>query len=94
MTVAELYQGAFRAKWGQNRFLRLVRILNFYEIIHSSLEMSRCWGEIRVQRLERAISAEDAWIAATALAFGVPLVTHNPNDFRNIRGLKIITAEP
>jgi len=92
MTVAELY-GAYQANWGAKRFRRLVRILDYYEIIDSSLEMSQKWGEIRFQRRAQTISPEDAWIAATALLLDAPLVTHNPKDFRGIRGLQVITAE-
>lgn len=93
MTVAELYEGAYQAKWGAKRFLRMVRVMDYYEIIYSSLEMSRRWGEIRFQRRQQPISGEDAWIAATALLLDAPLVTHNPKDFRGIRGLQVLTAE-
>lgn len=37
------------------------------------------------------ISAADAWIAATALLYGVPLVTHNRKDFEGIDGLVVIS---
>jgi predicted nucleic acid-binding protein len=36
-------------------------------------------------------SAEDAWIAATALEQGYLLVTHNARDFHGIPGLTTIT---
>ncbi len=36
----------------------------------------------------------DCWIAATALAFGLELVTHNPADFRGIPGLAVVTEAP
>jgi predicted nucleic acid-binding protein len=39
------------------------------------------------------MSEADAWIAATALAFAVPLVTHNPDDFKNVPGLTVITEK-
>ncbi|HKQ76312.1 MAG TPA: hypothetical protein VJ810_21640 [Blastocatellia bacterium] len=32
-----------------------------------------------------------AWIAATALLYGLELVTHNATDFDNLPGLTIIT---
>jgi len=37
------------------------------------------------------IQVADAWIAATALALDVPLVTHNAVDFEGIEGLEILT---
>jgi predicted nucleic acid-binding protein len=36
----------------------------------------------------------DAWVAATALAHGIELVTHNPVDFQGIPGLVVITEVP
>lgn len=35
---------------------------------------------------------EDAWIAATALQYELPLVTHNPTDFEDIEKLEIVTT--
>ena len=40
------------------------------------------------------LGVDDAWIAATAVAHGCPLVTHNPNDFTGITGLHTITEPP
>jgi predicted nucleic acid-binding protein len=34
----------------------------------------------------------DAWIAATALALGVPLVTNNPSDYGGVDRLTILSA--
>ena len=42
------------------------------------------------ERAGRRISCADAWIAATALRFGVPLVTHNANDYLGVADLTII----
>jgi predicted nucleic acid-binding protein len=36
----------------------------------------------------------DAWIAATALEYGLELVTHNAADFQAIAGLRVITEAP
>ena len=35
------------------------------------------------------IGANDMWIAATAKAFGVPLVTRNADDFSRVAGLDV-----
>ena len=39
-----------------------------------------------------AISAQDAWIAATALRHNLPLVTNNATDFENVSGLEVRTV--
>lgn len=93
MTIAELYQGAYQENWGQKRFNQLHRVIGYYIVVQSSIELGRVWGELRASRKERPISVQDAWIAATALSFDAPLVTHNPKHFRGIRGLQVITAE-
>lgn len=53
------------------------------------------WAEVhaRAKQKGRPISIGDAWIAATALAHSVPLVTHNPNDFKNVLGLTVVTEK-
>ena len=91
MTVAELYEGSYLARWGKHRVQRMERLLKTVSIIPSNPEMCRCWGEIRSMRRSEPIDVADGWIAATAVTFGFRLVTHNPRDFRNIAGLKIIT---
>ncbi len=93
MTVAELFEGAFRAGWGERQLRPLEVQIGSCLVIPSSHELSRRWGEVRSIRRHQPISAEDAWIAATALEFDCSLVTHNSTDFHDIPGLRIITRE-
>jgi predicted nucleic acid-binding protein len=37
----------------------------------------------------RSIGANDLWIAATALAFGMPVVTRNVEHYRRVPGLEV-----
>ena len=94
MTVAELLEGAMMANWGVKRMTTLMSTVNGLLILHSDLAVCRRWAEVRVQRRQQPISVADAWIAATALANGIELVTHNPSDFHSISGLSIITEVP
>ena len=41
-------------------------------------------------RKGKKIKTPDAIIAATALTHGLTLISHNTNDFKNIKGLKFI----
>lgn len=49
------------------------------------------YGEIRaqLQRAGRLIGANDLLIAATALANGLTLITHNTDEFKRIEGLAV-----
>jgi predicted nucleic acid-binding protein len=60
-------------------------------IVPSSLDLCRTWAAVRYERRARPIDGADAWMAATALTLGCPLVTHNATDYQGIRGLVIIT---
>lgn len=91
MTVGELYEGAYRQHWGEKRFRRMLRLLEHYTVIESSLDICQRWGDIRAARRRQPIAPDDAWIAATALVYGFPLVTHNPADFAGIRDLQIVS---
>jgi predicted nucleic acid-binding protein len=56
-------------------------------------EMSRLWAELSAHRRQtgRPIECGDAWIAATALRHGAPLITHNRKHFEGIPGLMVIS---
>ena len=43
-----------------------------------------------LERQERAIGLADAIIASTALVHGLPLVTRNTDDFKNVAGLTLL----
>jgi predicted nucleic acid-binding protein len=91
MTVAELFEWAAIRNWGQRRLAQLEQTLVAYTVIPVDVELCRLWGTLRAQQQAagRTIASQDAWIAATALRHGLPLVTHNPSDFQHIPKLEI-----
>lgn len=93
MTVAELEEWAELKKWGVGKRTKLENLLRDVAIHDTSRSLNRIWAYVRgsVSRAGYAIGVADAWIAATALIVGVPLVTNNPADFRMIPGLTIIS---
>jgi tRNA(fMet)-specific endonuclease VapC len=92
-TQAELLRWTIAADWGERRRQHLRACLQEYAIEHSSDTLSLRWAEaMDSARLNgRPISAADAWIAATALNLGVPLITHNKNHFMGVDGLTVIS---
>jgi len=91
MTVGELYEGAFRSNWSSDRMRELGKTIRAFLVIPSSVLICQTWGQVRSVRRRQPISAQDAWVASTALAYSLPLVTHNPGDFGGIPNLHIIT---
>lgn len=51
------------------------------------------WAAVTVgaQAAGRRIDCADAWIAATDLMTGLPLITHNRNDYLGVPGLTLIS---
>ncbi|MDR2754275.1 MAG: PIN domain-containing protein [Planctomycetaceae bacterium] len=91
-SIGELYYGAIRRNWSNHKKEQLRKtITENYTIIHSDDSIIVWFAFVMTARQHQPISIQDAWIAATALAFGCPLLTHNARDFENIPGLEIIT---
>jgi tRNA(fMet)-specific endonuclease VapC len=86
---AELRFGAERSNNPQDAFARIEEFLDPYRSLPFDDECATAYGRIRA-RLARAglpIGPNDLLIAATAVAFGAILVTHNTREFRGVDGL-------
>jgi len=90
-SVAELYYGIELAGWSEARKLRLREWLRRFVILPYDNQVALAWARLRVERRQQPISAQDAWIAACALRYGCPLITHNASYYRSISNLTIIT---
>ena len=93
MTVAEVERWALQYRWSSKRLHWLHLYLKRFIVVPSSSDLCHKWAEVMVaaQAAGRRIETADAWIAATALLYKVPLVTHNSNDYLGVPGLKLIT---
>jgi tRNA(fMet)-specific endonuclease VapC len=93
MSVAELFQWAILRQWGDRRLAQLEQSLFQYLVIPSDQPLCQTWANVRAHRqsIGRPISAQDAWIAATALRHDLSLVTHNTKDFLEVPNLHLIT---
>ena len=94
-TFAELELLPLNNNWGGKRHAALRDYLKKYLFIEANEAVSALWAAIQSQarRAGRPMPVGDAWIAATALAYDAPLVTHNPGDFINVQGLTVITEK-
>jgi predicted nucleic acid-binding protein len=95
MSYAEMDYRVFKGGWGEKRKAALEVFMGRYTEVPLTRKIARRFGEVRFksQRNGRVIDTTDAWIAATALELGLPLVAHNVNDFAGLVTLQIITAK-
>lgn len=94
-TLAELDRWVLERHWGpakKARFDEHMR-LNF-AVYYADRTLCRWWADVvmRARRRGRPIGQNDAWLAATALALDVPLVTHNPSDYVGVEGLTVLST--
>ncbi|PWU10255.1 MAG: twitching motility protein PilT [Terriglobia bacterium] len=93
MTEAELEQWVLLANWNAKRIDWLRSFLARFGIVPSSHDLVIKWAEVMVaaRRAGRRLETADAWIAATAVLYDAPLVTHNASDYAGVPELKLIT---
>ena len=93
MTVAEVYFWAEKYGWGARRRAYVDKTLRTYVVVPCDDALCVSWAKIRreCERKSRRISTADAWVAACALRYDAPLVTHNRKDFEAISDLQIIS---
>jgi len=93
MTEAELEQWALLSNWQPKRNEWLKALLERFVIVRSSRDLVLKWAEVMVaaRRAGRRLETADAWIAATAVLYDAPLVTHDGSDYAGVPGLKLVT---
>ena len=91
MTIAELYCWPLQRNWGEQRLAALKLHLSRYVVLAHDDAMSWRWAEL-MSRRGHPMSFPDGWIAATALRYRLPLVTHNARHFDHIADLELITV--
>ena len=92
-TLEESWFGALKNNWGEERRNLLGLHLAQFDVVWPNLELVHIAAGLRAER-ERAgrrLSTADAWIAATAILLGCPLVSHD-KDFSGISNLEVIRA--
>jgi tRNA(fMet)-specific endonuclease VapC len=94
MTVAELRLWGRVQSWREPRVEQLMDYLSSEFAIHpATRQLCDVWAELKFEarRKGRGLDTADAWIAATAIVLGVPLVTHNRRDFDFLSRLSLVS---
>lgn len=93
MTLAELRRWELQNNWGARRIRAAREFLDDFTVVYSDEELCEIWAEIMcdAHKFGNPIDTADAWVAAVALYFDIPLVTNNRRHFENVKDLKIIS---
>ena len=72
----------------------LAEHLTHYAVLPVSRELCAKWAEIsfNAKKKGRPIQTADAWVAASALYYQVPLITNNRSDYSMVDGLALLSA--
>ena len=90
VTIAELHVGVLAARDVDTRARRLATLeaTADLELLGVDERVAAAWARLRVHLAEagRRLNVNDLWIAATALANGLPVVTQD-DDFGPVEGV-------
>ncbi len=77
-SVAELWSWAEENNWGAKQRDGLTVFLQSFLIIPYDAELAKVWAKVEThcKRIGRRLESGDAWIAATAVRYKIPLLTH------------------
>ena len=87
LTVAELYRWSIVRKWGVKQVDSLKREIAGYFILEH--DDATAWEWARITSVPgKQIGFSDAWVAASAIRNGLPLLTNNRKHFESITALR------
>ncbi len=97
VTRAELRVGVFAAESTEIRDRRIATLeaSAHFPVLPVDDEVARAWAQMRVYlgASERSVNANDVWIAATAAAYEIPVLTQD-DDFNALNGVAGLTVIP
>ena len=93
VTLGELHRWATTYRFAPSHQLRLDTALRRYALLPADRSLARTWAEVICESNERghAISHDAAWLAATARHYNIPLITHDPDAFRDVPRITLVT---
>jgi predicted nucleic acid-binding protein len=93
VTVGEILRGGVRAGWSDAKVGEWERRLRVYTVIPGSVVVARAYARIGA-RFYRQVADNDLWIAATALAYDLPIATADEQlgTIARAFGIKLLAA--
>lgn len=92
-SVGEIERWTVMRGWPPERCTYMHMYLERYTLVPSSPDLCRRWAEVLAagEELGYPVTYGNAWIAATALLYRVPLLTHNADRYRGIPALEAVS---
>jgi tRNA(fMet)-specific endonuclease VapC len=96
-TVAELWRGAHTQKYGEASKTKLEADIGLAVVVPPTNELTHEWASLTTDArssghpLGQKAQAHDAWVAATARFFEIPLLTGNQSHFQGLEGLQLVS---
>ena len=93
VTVGEILRGGVKAGWPDQKMAEWEQRLRSYTVVPGTVVVARAYARIAA-RYFRQLSDNDLWIAATALAFDLPIATGDGrlSDIAGEFGISLVTA--
>jgi predicted nucleic acid-binding protein len=96
VTYGEALEGALQANWTEKRISDYQAHLRKYLLLPADRELAAMFARVSAECMRSGIGVNscqnDLWIAATAMKFGIPLLS-NDRLFRRIKGLTVLPPE-
>jgi tRNA(fMet)-specific endonuclease VapC len=91
VTYGELRHGAYKSRFRAEAERILREFSEIIPVIEMGTEVGDRYGAIRteLEKSGQVIGNNDLWIAAHAIALGIPLVTNNEREFARVPGLAL-----
>ncbi|HYT09123.1 MAG TPA: type II toxin-antitoxin system VapC family toxin [Mycobacteriales bacterium] len=93
VTIGELRAGVLSADDARSRSIRLQTLMRALATTPLPVDapVAVAWAELRaaLRELKHRMPVNDSWIAATAIAHGMPVVTQD-GDYDDVPGLDVI----
>lgn len=99
-TVAELWRGAHTQKYGEASKTKLEADIGLAVVVPPTSALTHEWAGLTASArssghpLGQKAQAHDAWVAATARYFEIPLLTGNQAHFQGVKGLQLVPLPP
>ncbi|MDQ3258400.1 MAG: PIN domain-containing protein [Acidobacteriota bacterium] len=93
-SVAELWSWAEENSWGATQRDGLSVFMHKFLVIGYDAELAKEWAKITAhcRRIGRRLESGDAWIAATAVRYKIPLLSHDRDHVGlNVSDLHVIS---